>query len=441
MEILQSLTMDSNKSVIDIDVDDDDITIMEEIPFKRPKFSSSTPTQITSFDTNTPNSLVKNSPVQVAPKLQNIQRKPAFSLIEKVKLQSELKQAQSKISQHKELILDLQTKLKFQNVELQKLSKMTNEQKKLLINSRREKSKLKSVVTLERIRGEEKVNRLLDFLKHLNSEFKFAVNVLTCDNNNQSEAVLNNDEKSHTDKAVKLNDMDNELKSLSFEIVNKLEKVIDLHIERKDELDANKKTIEELHVRKKTIARTSTSTQTVSKISAYYDKNAIYEIHHQEPTKLRLKRAKYDYSQQTDDGDDDLSEIPQLEKYSSDESHILQNANTNINKERCDKSNASQSVNQINTQNCDAGKKHVMDTTKRGLSWIYCTCGLKFKFRSGLDSHIKLFRPVNYEDYIIDDEDELEEKNKEVYIKKQKPKLAQTWLIVDNRKTNERYTI
>src|SRR3989442_122883 len=108
MEILQnSVKMDSNKSVIDIDGDDDEIMIMEEIPCKKPKLSAQPPPPTTppTHDTNSDikkcDILSKTKPVQFTPKLQKKLPRSTFSLSEKVKLQNELKQAQSKISQHK----------------------------------------------------------------------------------------------------------------------------------------------------------------------------------------------------------------------------------------------------------------------------------------------------------------------------------------------------
>ncbi len=322
---------------------DEDLEIIEEIAV------SSTSTKKTKFNQITPAHL-------------------SF----KQSAKEELKQANNKISQQKDTILELQQKLKYQNGKLQTSTQIIANQRRLLLTAQKEKLKLRRSIAIEKKRGNEKLSKLLDFFNHINNEFSFAIDVLA---GNKITGATTATRKTFT------------IKQLKPELKSKLEQLKNLEIERTKELDDAKKMLADIPVQKIPIT-TATSTQT--NVTSEDINNYLTECHspdqtispivNQPPIRLRLKRAYYDKS--AGNINDNPFESPPISP-----SEYLQETKY-ANAKRI---NTTSQVLAMNNAYYSSATKHELDTTKQNLDLFYCTCGLTFGSKKWLSNHTNLF--------------------------------------------------
>lgn len=297
----------------------------------------------------------------------------------KHRAKEELKQANSKISQQKDTILELQQKLNYQNEKLQTSTQIMAHQKRLLQTAQRDKLKLRRDIALQKKRDKEKLFKLLDFFKHINSEFSFAIDVL-----NGNKATELNSSKSPLAKTV--TQVEPQLKQLSIDLKNKLEKLKSMEKKRIQELYEAKKKLSKIPVQKSP-TRTSASTQTTVTsvdINNYVRESislnqAFIPNANPGPLRLRFKRSYNDYKL---GGKNSIFESPPISP--SEYLKEIKDANpTRI--------NSTSKVLAMNNTYYSSTTKHELDTTKQNSDLFYCTCGLTFTSEKWLGYHTNLF--------------------------------------------------
>lgn len=293
-----------------------------------------------------------------------------------------LKQANQKITQQRDIILELQDKLKHQTGKLDENAKIITNQKKLLKSSRRGKSKLRKDLQLERKRGREILSKLLDFFKHIDNEFSFTIDVL----NGKPVGDFNN-QKRASFSGTYIIGIESKLKQLSIGVAHKLKKLKNLEANRVTELEKAKQIVGQIQA-KSLITTTTTSTQTNTTSTSLVESNYLIPskspdlssipMNYQAPMRLRLKRTHYAYQEQNDF------------KTLVDSPTNCKVANVKVCTNNSEIVTSGQTI-AANSNYFDSVKRHEEDNKKHEQNLFYCACGLTFGSEKWLNNHINLF--------------------------------------------------
>lgn len=294
------------------------------------------------------------------------------------RIMDEVKQTKSKISGQRDLITELHDKLRYQNGEIITVAGTISKQKKVLRGVRRQKHNLQRTLTKQRKQNKEKNTYYLDFLKPLSQESNFPDD-MTC---GEQELPLNTAEQASMREAMASEteiNFETELKILSFELISKLEKIIDNEKVRKREMNELKTNLEDNKIDVHNFNAKSTV-----QAKDMTSENSQHVITYKEPPKLRLKRVNYRY--QVEDQIDPVNKkfmvSTNCESLSAKENNndILENVANNI------------ESSQIRGATSITVPEQVMDTS----DLFHYTSNLKFATKVGLNDHTNIIVKANF---------------------------------------------
>lgn len=299
------------------------------------------------------------------------------------RIMDEFKQTKSKISGQRDLITELHHKLKYQNGEITTVARNFSKQKKVLRGVRRQKHNLQCTLTKQTKRNKEKNANYLDFLKHLNEESNFPDDMTSGD----QELSLNTVEQASIREAMAAEteiNFETELKILSFELISKLEKIIDKETVRKREMNELKTNLEDNKIDVHN-CNVKSSVQAKDMASA----NSQHVITYKEPPKLRLKRVNYQYQVE-----DQIDPVNKKFMVSTNCESLSAKKNNNDIIENV-KNNNTESSKTRGAATIDVPEQ-VMDTSKKGLDLFRCNSKLEFVTKVGLNDHTNMFVKANF---------------------------------------------